>query len=166
MNKRSFAAAALLAVALSAHAAPPSTQSIDTLLTATRAQLLLDSLYGNAEQAMRQGMQAATAGHSLTPEQQRVFDSLPGQFVKIMREELNWTRLKPIYVSIYQDTLSQEEVDAMIAFYTSPAGAAVIEKMPLVMQRSMQSTQTLMQPLLQKMLPMIEQAMRDAKVGG
>jgi uncharacterized protein len=60
----------------------------------------------------------------------------------MLREEMTWDKLRPVYVQIYQESFTQEEIDGLIAFYESPAGFAFVEKMPFVMQKSMSIMQS------------------------
>ncbi len=58
--------------------------------------------------------------------------------------------LEPMYVRVYQKSFTQGEVDGMIAFYKTPAGQAVINKMPVVMQNTMNEVQQMMAPAVQR----------------
>ncbi|TMH03840.1 MAG: DUF2059 domain-containing protein [Betaproteobacteria bacterium] len=109
-------------------------------------------------------MARAVAGKSLSAEQQRYLEATPQRFVTIMREELSWENLKPMYIEIYRDSFTQEEIDGLIAFYQSPVGMAFVNKMPIVMQKSMTSMQARMQPIMEKMKAATRQALEDAKV--
>jgi hypothetical protein len=71
--------------------------------------------------------------------------------------------MRPLYIQIYQESFTQEEIDGLIAFYKSPLGIAFVEKMPLVMQKSMTIMQSRTGPLMEKMKAVIDQAMADAK---
>ena len=155
--------AALLA-ALNASAAPASQESVENLLAATKVESMMDSMYVGMEQMMRQGMNQAAQGKPLSAEQQRIFDAVPTKFVAVMREELNWEKMKPLYVQLYRDTFEQDEIDGLVAFYTSPAGKAFVNKMPLVMQKSLALSQSLMQSLIPKMKAAMKDAMAEAKV--
>jgi uncharacterized protein len=155
----------LLATTLVGHAAPASEQSIENLLAITKTESMMDSMYNTFEQSMRQGMQAGLGGGKLTAEQQRAVDLAPKEFVKVMREEMAWAKLKPVYIQIYQETLTQEEIDGLSAFYASPAGQAFINKMPVVMQKSQMAMQVFMQPMVVKMKAAMDKAMADAKAG-
>ena len=42
-----------------------------------------------------------------------------------MREEMTWDRLHPLYVRIYQESFTQEEIDGLIVFYESPASRSL-----------------------------------------
>jgi uncharacterized protein len=162
---RSFLSFALFVfMAASAVAAPASERSVEELLTITRTASLMESMYVNVEQTMRQGMQQATQGKTLTAEQQRILDGMPAKFVAVMREDFNWTKMKPLYVQLYRDTFEQDEVDGLVAFYQSTAGRAFVDKMPIVMQKSMALARGQMQSLMPKMKAAMEQALEEAKV--
>ncbi|WP_066272547.1 DUF2059 domain-containing protein [Hydrogenophaga palleronii] len=161
-------AAALLAGALAftsaAHAAPPSDASIATLLTVTQANKMVETMYGNMEQTIRQAMQQATAGKTLTAEQARVIELAPARLANVLREEVTWAKLEPSMVQIYRDTFDQAEIDGLIAFYQSPIGQSFVTKMPIVMQRSMEASQTQLQAFLPKLQAAMEQVMKEAKL--
>lgn len=139
-------------------AAPPSDASIDTLFEVTRTKQMVDAMVGNLDGVMGQAMQAATKGQPLTAQQKRAMDEAAVRLQKVMREELSWAKMRPLYVQIYKESLTQEELDGMIAFYRSPAGVAMLEKMPVIMQKSMNIMQARMPALMEK----IGSAMREA----
>ena len=143
--------------------APPSTESVDHLLAVTKSETIIDGMLVNIEQSMRQGMATAQKGQQITAEQQRSMDLLPAKFAKVFREAMNWASMRPMFVQIYQESYTQEEVDGLVAFYQSPIGVAYIEKMPIVMQKSMTLVQTRMGPMMEKMQAALKQAMEEAK---
>ena len=63
----------------------------------------------------------------------------------ILSQQLNWDQLKPQYVKVYADTYTEEELDAILAFYKSPAGQAWFAKSPAVGEKARQITQQAMQ---------------------
>lgn len=162
--KKLLLATALALLSAFAHAAPASAESIERLLTLTRMESMLDGMYANVDQLMRQAMRQRIGNRTLDADQQRLLDELTGKFVVVMRQEFNWATLKPHYMRIYQETFEQEEIDGLIAFYSSPAGQAFVSKMPTVMQKSMNLAQEQLRTLAPRMAEVIEQAMREAKV--
>jgi uncharacterized protein len=150
-----------------AHAAPPSSESLEALLKISKAQATVESMYANIEQMMKQtmqqAMQQATKGRPISPEEQRVTDSMPAKFAVLIREEMSWAKLKPMYMQLYSESFEQADIDGLITFYSSPAGQTFINKMPIVMQKSMELTQSQMQTMLPKMMALFEQAAADAK---
>jgi uncharacterized protein len=151
-------------LAFKANAAPASQESVESLFTVMKTESMMESMYETVEHVMRDGMKQSVQGKQVTPEQQRFFDSVPVKFVAVMRQEFGWQKLKPLYVQLYSETFEQNEVDGLVAFYTSPAGQAFVNKMPAVMQKSLALTQSLMQSLMPKMTSAINDAMAEAKL--
>jgi hypothetical protein len=151
---------------LQAQAAEPSAESVQKLLAVTKTEALMDQMYGHFEQAMRAGMQQAMAGKRLTAQQQAILDAAPAEFAAVMREELSWTKLQPLYVGIYRESFSQAEIDGMLAFYATPVGQAMIDKMPQVMTRSMQLMQVMAAPMAEKMRGAMQRAIEKAQSAG
>lgn len=146
-----------LAFPVASLAAPPSTASIEELLTISNSESMMTSMYSMMEDSMRKGVEQATAGRTLTPEQQRIADRIPARLMVVMREEMSWAKLKPMFVQVYQETLTQEDVDGLVAFYRTPAGRTMIDKMPAVMQRS----STIMQAQLPDLIAKLQAAMAE-----
>ena len=67
-------------------------------------------------------------------------------------------------MQLYRDTFEQEEVDGLLVFYASPAGQAYVNKMPVVMQKSMALSQSLMQSIIPKMTAAMQDAIAEAKI--
>lgn len=155
---------AALAFAVSAHAAPPTESSVEDLLAITQTEKVMESFFTNFEGSMRQGMAAAVQGKPLTEEQQRVLEAAPRKFVAVLREEMSWENMRPLYVRIYQENFTQEEIDGLVAFYRTLAGSAFIAKMPMVMQKSTEMMQSRIGPMARKMQAAMEQALQEAKL--
>lgn len=165
MNKalRALALCTALLAPLAAHAAPPSDASIDTLIAVTHADRMSENVSAGLDPMMRQMMASMSQGQKFTAEQQRAFDNMVANMTKVVREEISWEKMKPVTMQIYREVFTQEEVDGMIAFYRTPAGASMVEKMPLVVQKSMTLMQSRMVPMMQKMQAAMRQAVADAR---
>lgn len=130
---------------------PPSDASIRELMTITESRKLLDMAAAQMDGTMQSSMQQALQGHNITPDQQRIIDDMRVKLVALFQEEMTWETLEPDVVNMYKKTFTQGEIDGIIEFYKSPAGKAVIAKMPVVMQNNMQLVQSRMKVLLPKM---------------
>ncbi len=98
------------------NAAPPTADSIDALLVATKSESLIESVYANMEQMMRQGMAQAVSGKSVSAEQQRVLDAAPKQFAAVMREELSWSKSRmPAMIERMRAAREKALADAKLA---------------------------------------------------
>ena len=147
--------AVLLAVlaAFPAHAqqAPADDARIDRLLEVTRARAMLDAMLPQIEASQRQMVAQMTGGRTLDASQQQRLDAILASSSSAVRKALAWENLEPIYRDIYRQTFTGEDIDAIVAFYESPAGQRMLEKMPELMQNTMTAMQRLVVPMLQQM---------------
>lgn len=129
----------------------PSEASIKQLLELTQAHKLIDSTIAQMDGFMKQMMQQATQGQKVSPQIQKDIDKRQSEAMATMKELLDWNKLEPMYVRVYQKSLTQQDVDGMIAFYKTTSGQAVISKMPVIMQNTFGEMQQMMAPLMQRM---------------
>jgi len=130
---------------------PPSDDSIQELLTVTQSRKLLDESMSQLDTMMQQTMQQMIAGKDLTPEQETILNDLQVRTVALLKGELQWETFEPMVIDIYKKSFTQEEIDGMLTFYRSPAGQAVIVKMPVVMNHTMQALQGRMQSIFPRL---------------
>ena len=131
--------------------ATPTEASIKQLLEVAQSHKLVDSVMLEMENLMQQTIAQVTKGQTIPAKVQKDIDKRRDELVVMMKGLLDWKKLEPIYVRIYQKTFTQQEVDGMIAFYKTPAGQAVIAKMPGAMQATIDEIQGLMGPAMQKL---------------
>lgn len=156
-------ASCFVLLAAAAFAAAPSTASIDRLLTVTEAEKLLTSIHQQVEAMLQSGLRQGLAGKPMTPEVRQFVETFQKRMVADLKEEISWERMKAIYLSVYSETFTQEEVDGLIAFYESPTGKAFVAKMPIVMQKSMVAMQERMGPMMKKMDTSMREAIKEAQ---
>jgi len=150
--------------------APPSTTpteaSIKQLLEVAQAHKLIDSVMAQMDSLMQQTIAQATKGQQIPAKVQKDIDQRRGELLAMMKDLLDWKKLEPMYVRIYQKTFSQQEVDGMIAFYKTPAGQAVMSKMPAAMQNTIDEMQQMMGPVMQRMQQMQQDVVAEMKTEG
>jgi uncharacterized protein len=138
--------------------APPSEVSVKHLLTTMHASKMMDSVWTQMDGAMKSSIQQATAGQPLNDAQKAIVDDMSKQMVAIFRESMSWEKLEPIFVRVYQKSLTQHEVNGIAAFYATPDGQAMLDKMPVIMQNTMQE----MQAPMKEIMPRIQALARDS----
>lgn len=143
--------------------ATASEASIKQLLELAQARKLADSVMKQMDTLMLQTIEQATHGQVIPPKVQRDIDNRQAEVVALLKELLDWNKLEPIYVRIYQKTFTQPEVEGMIAFYKTPAGRAVVGKMPSAMQNTMEEMQQMMVPVMDKMQKMQQDVVAELK---
>jgi len=162
----------LVAIFLSAtpflcYAAEPSQESIEKLLTVTNSQQMVEQMIPQMEGYISSAVDKSIDALEMPPEQKAKAKVLGAAMTKkmmpVVREQLRWENLKKIYVPIYRESFTQEEIDGLIAFYSSPAGNALTAKMPVVIQKSMAAMQQLLVPMMQEMQKATQEAVEEMK---
>lgn len=158
---------AILGICLASTAAiadiKPSDASLDELLTISESQKLIDGMWPQVEGMMNNAAKQALGNTSLNSEQQKVMQEANAKIADIFKDEFSYQKMKPMMISVYKESFSQDEVDGMIKFYKSKAGQAVIKKMPLVMQSTMTNVQTQMSTVIPKIQKIQQEAIEQIK---
>ena len=97
-----------------------------------------------------QAQQFAQIGEkqSLTAEQKAGLQRIQQRTSQTLRQALAWSQMRPMYVDLYKQSFSKEDVLAMAEFYESPAGQSLLDKTPALMQNLMVAIQQKMTPLM------------------
>lgn len=131
--------------------AQPSAASIHQLLDVMQSQKLVDSVTGQLKGMMLKSAEQANGGAPLDPGAQQIVNRGIGKLADLMQQQMAWSQMEPMMTEIYQKSFSQKEIDDLVAFYRSPSGQVVIQKMPMVMQQSLALSQAKMQAMLPQM---------------
>ncbi|MGZ8260289.1 MAG: DUF2059 domain-containing protein [Caldimonas sp.] len=159
MRNRTIGHAAVflaLAVVADVARAAASAESVERLMAAMKVEKQLDAIYSQTLPAMQNAMRQSLGQQASSADADRLFDAVMPRVTALIREELGWAKLKGDFTTIYTETFTQEEIDGLIAFYRGPVGSAFIDKQPRLTARSMQMMQ-------QRMIPVMQKAMRIAK---
>ncbi|PZO07490.1 MAG: hypothetical protein DCF27_10740 [Lysobacteraceae bacterium] len=114
------------------------------------AKMVDDSFRARAQQ---EGLTAAQMSRT-----QAMNDAMSKAFAQMMA----WETLGPRYSAIYQEVLTDAEIDGALAYYRSPAGASMQAKQPVLMERSMKVGQSMAMEMMPKLQAEIEKAMVEA----
>jgi uncharacterized protein len=93
-----------------------------------------------------------------TDEQKAKFSEVQGKILDLVKSRMSWEKMRPQYVKLYSETFTDEEIDGLVTFYESPAGKAMLEKMPVLMTKSM----AMAQEVMKEIMPQAQQMMKDA----
>ena len=147
----------------SASAATPTAESIIEYLSLTTNEAMVDSMFANMRAiSKRQPSEALNTG-AMSDEQRRLAEAIDAKVTEILREELSLKAMRPALVQLYQENFSQEEIDGLIAFHKSPAGVAMMEKMPRLMQKLMMQMQERMEPAMARVKAATDKMRAEAK---
>lgn len=144
MSVLKYSVFVLLFGSVTALAAPVSEATMRELLAVTQAQKLVEGMKSQMHAHMDQSVRLALQGTTPTAGQQRAIERMKNRMMLLMQNELAWEKIEPMYLTLYAESFSEEEVAGMLEFYKTPAGQAVINKMPLLMQKSVLEVQKIM----------------------
>jgi hypothetical protein len=109
------------------------------------------------------------SGGTLTPEKQAALADFQKKLSAVLEPQIGWKALEPSFVDIYAKAFTEDQLDAIIVFYKSPAGAALMEKMPEINQAANQLLQTkivAMQGQVRQMFQDFQQSLAPAPALG
>jgi hypothetical protein len=156
MKSAKYAALALL-IFFGAQAARADEASklakIDEMFAASHVEAMVGQMMSQVQTMMHNQLSQLNVPDKDRP----AVEEMQKQVLDLLAGKLSWEKLKPIYVKIYDETFSEEELASIVDFYKTPAGHALIEKMPLLTQKSV----TLMQDMMKDLIPEITQMAQD-----
>ena len=129
----------------------PSEGSVKELLAISGSSKMIDATKAQLNAFANGPVQQALQGHPLTPAIKKVVEENAEKSSAMLNDGLKWEKIEPVFVEVYQSTMTQEEVDGIVAFYKTSAGKAMVEKMPTLMQTSGQKLQAQLGPVVEKL---------------
>jgi uncharacterized protein len=135
----------------------PTDDSIRQLLQIQKAQSVLQQVARQVDGSFTAMLNQQLQDKTLSDEDRQRIEAARARLQALTGKILTWENMEPMYLKIYGDSFSQSEIDSMIAFYSSPAGQAVVAKLPLVAQNTMAA----MQKQMKELMPQAQQIAKD-----
>lgn len=107
--------------------ASPSEGSIRQLLRVNQSRQFIDATRARLDGLITHALQTAQ-GPQIAPKSRQEIEKRVTEIRSLLRETIAWEKMEPILVRNYQSTFTQEEVNGMIAFYSTPAGQSFLNK--------------------------------------
>ena len=126
---------------------------IERLLTVMNADNMIDQMFEQIK-----AMTAAQAPPGTSPQQVAQAREVQTKIMDLVKARISWEKMRPQYFKLYAETFSDEEIGGMLAFYGSPAGRAMLEKMPALVTKIMEVAQGQMKDVL----PEIQRIIRES----
>jgi hypothetical protein len=79
----------------------------------------------------------------------------------LVASEMQWQAIKDDYIGLYTDAFTEQELHQLIQFYSTPLGRKVIEKMPVLMEQSMQLGQKKMMKITPEIQALSEEMIQE-----
>ncbi|QKE62668.1 DUF2059 domain-containing protein [Aquipseudomonas campi] len=151
---RLVCSALLLAVSgpVFADAASHAAQA-ERFLELTRADKLAVPVYAQVQQMFAQRFAQAQA----PADKQALLESYQVKADAALNRAIGWDKLEPDMIKLYTSTFSESELQELMAFYQSPIGRKVLEKMPVLAAQSVQISQSRLQAAVPEVNRLLEE---------
>jgi hypothetical protein len=159
--KTSVIAALILATTAILHAEAPSDASLKELLELSGSKKLVIDMQARMKSTMNLSMDRALAGQTLPPEKKEALEKTKAKTLAIISEEMNWDQMESLYLQVYRESFNQQEINDLITFYKSPTGQMFVEKMPVIMNKSMALMQQRMGPMMERIRSAQKESMSE-----
>ncbi len=128
------------------------TAKIEEMLALTHADRVVDQMTAQMRPMMAQQLRKLDLPDDARP----AIEEMQKKMVDLMSRTLSWQKMKPVYIKIYDETFTEDELAGAVAFYKTPAGQALIDKMPTLMGKTMSVVQDLMGDIIPEITKMTE----------
>jgi hypothetical protein len=155
MRRLAILLIAVLAFPLAARADEASKRAkIDELFTVMHMDRTMQQLMDAMEKQVIPMTQQMFGGGVPEPLKQQVAD-MQKQMFQLIEQQMGWKAMEPAYVEIYARNFTEDQIDDIVAFYKTPTGAALLDKLPALTTEGMQAAQAKMvtlEPQIKKMI--------------
>lgn len=121
------------------------TKKIDDILQLMKADQVITQMQAQLKSTFQAQLTAAGV-----PNAQQIAAEMDRELSPVMTEALSWQKLKPRMTELYQESFTEDEIAGILDFYRSPAGRAMLEKMPALMAKSMAMSQEMLNEVMPK----------------
>ena len=128
-------------------------KAVDELFILMKTSKMMDSVKIQTKQMLFQQLSQQDIPEAKKP----LFNKYMSKMVELITETLNWDKIKPDMTDLYVSNFSENEINDMLIFYKSPTGKKFIDKMPVIMKRSMEIGQKQSRIMIPKLNALFEQ---------
>jgi hypothetical protein len=151
---------AATAMAQDASSAPATKEDVERYLSVTHSHEMMNQMMAAMAKPMRQMVHEQYLKDK---------DKLPADFEERTNKSMDdmfknfpWDEIMQAMVPVYQKHLTKGDVDALVAFYSSPTGEKMLREMPAIMGEAMQSMMPIMQKYMATVKDHIDQETAEA----
>jgi hypothetical protein len=136
-----------------------SDADIDRLLQVMDARSMMDKVMQQMTVAQQAMVEEAIGKDASAADRARMHE-LVAKTNAVMLKHMSWNALEPVMRRVYAQVFDKQEVDAMIAFYSSREGASILKKTPQVLAISMQEIQPIIRDAMTEMKATIDEEIK------
>jgi uncharacterized protein len=140
-------------------AAPSHRAAAKDVLEAQKAGAAIDQLYDHARRVMRSSMGQLQNSSARRAVAERYMDKL----ANMLRQELGWAQLREDYIELYTTQYTESDLRELEAFYRSPIGLKMVDRLPALTQASVKITEKHFGRVLPKVFELSKQMSDEMK---
>lgn len=131
--------------------------SIEKMFEITDMKAMLDASYAQMDRMFSQ----MAKNNNISDEERPIYEKHRKKFHTLLTESMSWNKIKEPIIAAYSQVYTKAEIDELIAFYQSPLGQKMLQKMPELMQVTMQVMQETSKSMMPKMQALQEELKAD-----
>ncbi len=98
----------------------PSDESLKELLQLSGSQKLVSDMQQQMKGMFCQLDEAGFGEPGHVSEQTAMITKMQDKMSTLLAEEMSWSRMEAVYIGVYKESFTQDEINQLIAFYKSP----------------------------------------------
>ncbi len=124
--------------------------------------LNIDENMKMAFRQMERMQEQMIARDAKSPEEKAKAETAMKAAMRSTEEEFSWDKIGPMFVDVYAEVFTKEELEQLTNFYESPIGQKFVEKQPQLQVATMKRMQALMKEIMPKIQSRVKTAMEEA----
>ncbi len=137
---------------------------IGEMFTIMRIDQGIAQLVNQQSVQIQRALSAMAAQGKFSAAQQKDTDVFGQKVLGIVKDGINWAKVKPQFVDIYAATYTEQDIDGMLAFYRSPVGQKMLQSQATLSAKSQAVAQQQMQELQPKLRDAFDQFKKEMQV--
>jgi hypothetical protein len=137
---------------------PAKRAVIEELFSLTKLDQLTEQMLTQFEKAMKPQIEKSlppeVQASGRGPEMLADIQSFENQVFALVKDRVDFAKLKPEYIKLYDETFTTEELTGIVGFYKSPAGQASLQKLPMLTSKSVGLASKIMGDSMQELQEM------------
>ena len=134
----------------------------EEMLQAMRSDEMMNKMLERQKEALVKMIPSLMPKDAPAESMQRVQQMMP-KVMDATYKQLTWESLKPDFIQIYSEVFTEQELKDIAAFYRTPLGQKLLEKMPEVSTKSMQIVQKRMVTIMPEVQKVIKETIEREK---
>ncbi len=137
---------------------PATAEDIQQMFEATNSRRLFDSMMANMTQELPDMIISSVERQmpGLTPEQRSAVRDYATKSVQDTMKNVPFQQLLDAMAPVYRKHFTHADIQQVVAFYRTPVGRKMIDKMPEVSAESMQASMPLMQKWVEEQMTQVQ----------